>query len=129
LDSAGASWTPAADWTVISQWLGGESYAGRLPNAWSFHAAFLLASWQHRADMVSARYDLFSMQQSRSSFGFYNSDRGHAWTLAYERELSARWSAVLEALQIDSVLAARRVVGEPPGAIERELQLSVRLAL
>jgi len=36
---------------------------------------------------------------------------------------------VLEALQIDSSLAARVQIGEPVAAVERELQLAVRLQL
>jgi hypothetical protein len=60
---------------------------------------------------------------------FFNNNRGHAWTLAYERELSKSWSVVLEALQIDSSLAARVEIGEPVAAVERELQLAVRLQL
>ena len=73
---------------------------------------------------------IFYMQQTHKSFGLYtDSDRGHAWTLAYERQFNANWSAVLEALQIDSRVGGRPEYGELPGAVERELQLSLRLDL
>ena len=80
------------------------------------------------ADRLSARYGGFEMHQTLSD-DFFNSNRGHACTLAYERELRHAWSVVLEALQIDSTLAARVQIGEPLAAVERELQLAMRLQL
>ena len=35
-DSAGVSWTPSPNWTVISQWLGGDTFVGSAPDAWAF---------------------------------------------------------------------------------------------
>ena len=134
-DSAGLRWTPTDQWTVIAQWLGGTTVTGdsafedaQLTDyyAYEFHAAYALVSWQRGPDRLSARYDSFEMHQTLSD-DFFNNNRGHAWTLAYERELSKSWSVVLEALQIDSSLAARFELGEPVGAVERELQLAVRL--
>jgi hypothetical protein len=136
-DSAGLRWTPTERWTVITQWLAGTTVVGDSQDdnaelsgyyAWEFRAAFVLVSWQRRADRLSARYDDFEMHQTQSD-AFFNSDRGHAWTLAYQRELSMHWSVVLEALQIDSRLALRGLIGEPVTARERELQLAVRLQL
>jgi len=136
-DSAGLRWTPAAQWTVIAQWLGGTTVNGDSGfntavltdyYAYEFHAAFVLVSWQRGPDRLSARYDSFEMHQTQSD-DLFNNDRGHAWTVAYERELSKSWSVVLEALQIDSSLAARVQIGEPVAAVERELQLAVRLQL
>jgi hypothetical protein len=136
-DSAGLRWTPTDQWTVISQWLAGKTVVGdsafnnaQLTDfyAFEFHAAFVLLSWQRGADRLSGRYDDFEMHQTRSD-GFFNTDRGHAWTLAYQRELNKYWSVVVEALQIDSRLALRGVIGEPVAARERELQLAVRFQL
>ena len=136
-NSAGLRWTPADQWTVIAQWLGGTTVEGDSGfntavltdyYAYEFHAAFVLVSWQRGSDRVSARYDSFEMHQTQSD-DLFNNDRGHAWTLAYERELSKSWSVVLEALQIDSSLADRVQIGEPVAAVERELQLAVRLQL
>jgi hypothetical protein len=136
-NSAGLRWTPTDRWTVIAQWLGGTTLNGdsgfntaQLTDyyAYEYHAAFVLVSWQRAADRLSARYDSFEMHQTLSD-DFFNNDRGHAWTLAYQRELSKSWSVVVEALQIDSSLAARAQIGEPVAAVERELQLAVRLQL
>ncbi|HEY1724464.1 MAG TPA: hypothetical protein VGF89_03500 [Steroidobacteraceae bacterium] len=136
-NSAGVRWTPTAQWTVIAQWINGITMVGDsgFENniltdyyRYEFHAAFLLASWQHGPDRLTARYDDFEMHQNESD-DFFNRNRGHAWTLAYERDLSRHWSVALEALQIDSSLASRSQIGEPVNAAERELQLAVRLQL
>lgn len=136
-DSAGLRWTPTDQWTVIAQWLGGTTVNGdsgfndaQLTDyyAFEFHAAFVLVSWQRAADRLSARYDSFEMHQTQSD-DFFNNDRGHAWTLAYQRQFTNHWSVVVEALQIDSSLAARVQIGEPVAAVERELQLAIRVQL
>jgi len=136
-DSAGVRWTPTEHWTVISQWLAGTTDEGdsgfndsQLTDYYDFefHAAFLLVSWQRGPDRLSGRYDAFEMHQTLSD-SFYNTDRGHAWTFAYQRDLNKHWSVVLEALQIDSRLALRTQIGEPLAARERELQLALRFQL
>jgi hypothetical protein len=136
-DSAGLRWTPTDRWTVIAQWLAGTTVDGDSGfntsvltdfYAYEFHAAFVLLSWQRGPNRLTARYDVFQMLQTQSD-DFYNSDRGHAWTLAYERALTPSWSVVLEGMQIDSNLALRATIGEPVGLVERELQLAVRLHL
>ncbi|HXL98023.1 MAG TPA: hypothetical protein VN925_06575, partial [Steroidobacteraceae bacterium] len=80
------------------------------------------------ADRLSTRYDGFEMHQ-RQSDDFFNTDHGHAWTIAYERELNRHWSVIAEALQIDSQLGMRSQIGLPVAARERELQLAVRFQL
>jgi hypothetical protein len=136
-NSAGARWTPTQHWTVIAQWIGGITMVGDSGfedsvltdyYRYEFHAAFLLVSWQHGPNRLSARYDDFEMHQNESD-NFFNTNRGHAWTLSYQRDLSRHWSVALEALQIDSSLALRSQFGEPVNAAERELQLAVRLQL
>jgi hypothetical protein len=136
-NSAGMRWTPSDRWTVIAQWIAGTTLTGDSGfndavrtdyYGFEFHAAFVLLSWQRGADRLSARYDDFEMHQTQSD-NFFNSDRGHAWTFAYERALNRSWSVILEALQIDSRLAMRATIGQPVAAAERELQLAVRLQL
>jgi hypothetical protein len=136
-NSAGARWTPTDRWTVIAQWLAGTTLTGDSADnnaertdyyGFEFHSAFVLVSWQRGADRLSGRYDGFEMHQ-RQSDDFFNADRGHAWTFAYQRELNQHWSVIVEALQINSALAIRSLIGEPVAARERELQLAVRFQL
>jgi hypothetical protein len=134
-NSVGLRWTPTDRWTVISQWLAGTTIDGDSGfnnnvrtdyYAYEFHSDFVLVSWRRGADRLSARYDEFEMHQTLSD-DFFNTDRGHAWTFAYEREVSTMLSVAVEELLIDSSLAARPQIGEPIAALERELQLAVRL--
>jgi hypothetical protein len=136
-NSAGARWTPTDRWTVIAQWLAGTTVTGDSADndaertgyyGFEFHSAFVMVSWQRGADRLSGRYDDFEMHQYQSD-DFFNTDRGHAWTFAYQRELNQHWSVIVEALQINSALAFRSVIGEPAAARERELQLAVRFQL
>lgn len=134
-DSLGARWTPTDAWTVISQWLHGRTYidSGVPNNAFSYHSEFLLASWKRGAMRYAARYDRFASQQTESDFyeyvGIYFGDRGHAWTLACDRQFNAHWSAALEGIEVDSVVAQRALIGEAPQATERQWQLALRYTL
>jgi hypothetical protein len=126
--SAGVRYTPQASWTFISQWMRGftsvEDDDGISLDTWQFHAAFALASWQHGANRLSARYDRFTTSEPE-----YGGQDGHAWTFAYIYQFNERWNVALEALNIYTVNAARVLVDEPLAASERELQLAVRLEL
>jgi hypothetical protein len=131
-DSLGVRWEPG-EWTFISQRLHGVTYAGENAaeqyNTWYYDSAFGLVSWSRGPHRLSARYDRFKMRQTVTLFGFYGADDGHAWTAAYAYQIDDRWSVMLEDLQIDSEMPARRSLNEPVAASERELQLAVKLEL
>jgi hypothetical protein len=130
-NSAGLRWTPSTHWTVISQWLSGFtcSNAEEFYDCWNFSAEFVLASWQLGSNRLTARYDRFDMDQTPAPVedAFNYNDRGHAWTVAYQREINRYLSVALEYLQIDSRLSPRVEIGEPEAASERELELALRL--
>ena len=102
-------------------------------NAWSYDAEFLLLSWKHGSTRLSARYDRFASRQTSSNFydyvDLYYGDRGHAWTVACDRQLNAHWNIALEGIELSSWVAQRALIGEAPQATERQLQLAVRYAL
>jgi hypothetical protein len=129
-NSAGLAWTPTRHWTVISQWLRGKTCVVSQSICWDFASEFLLASWSSGPNRLTARYDRFDMTQIASEEdedGY--SDHGHAWTFGYRRDINRHWSATLEFLQIDSVFPLRGDFGAPSAAVERELELAVRLQL
>ncbi|HEY6452349.1 MAG TPA: hypothetical protein VIX87_07100 [Steroidobacteraceae bacterium] len=132
-DSTGIRWTPSAHWTLISQWLAGSTCSNveYFFDCWNFAAEFVLASWQRGADRLTARYDRFDMDQTPAPIAgaFSYNDHGHAFTVAYEREINRHLSLALEVLQINSSLTSRLELGEPAGATERQLELAVRLQL
>ncbi len=126
-DSAGASWTPSSSWSLISQWLGGDTCAGDEDACWQFSSAFLLTSWLDGPNRLSARYDAFQMHTYSGPFA--NRNRGHAWTFAYRRELNEHLSIALEELRVDSSLSTRPFFGEPAALAENQLQLSFQVQL
>jgi hypothetical protein len=130
-NSAGLRYTPTEQLTLIWQRLYGRTYAGDAPkpNCFMFDSYFGLVSWQSESNRYSARYEHFKMNQMVSTYGFYDNQQGHAWTVAYTRQLSEQWSVVAEALQIDNDLLSRRRLGLPQTARERQWQLAVRYEL
>jgi hypothetical protein len=130
-EAIGARWTPDDSWTLMWQRLTGRTYigAGSPPNCWLFDSDYLLASWLHGANRLTARADRFYMQQNVSYFDFYHYDRGHALTLAWLYEFNPKLTLIAEALQVKSDLASRAWLGAPESARERQLQLALRLEL
>ena len=108
-------------------WLTGDTCVGAQPACFQFSSAFLLGSWLRGPNRLSARYDTFQMHSDAGTFP--NRNRGHAWTLDYQRDLNNNLSVALEALRVDSSLAARPFIGEPEALVENQLQLAVRAEL
>jgi len=130
-DSAGARYESPGGWTLITQWLQGETYvdAPASEREWPFNARFFLISKRFGRHSLSARYDDFSIGFSINDFDL-GEQTGHAWTLAYVAELTPNWRVTLEWVRVDSNLKPRSFyLGEAPGAIERGLQLAVRYAI
>jgi len=134
-DSIGARWTPDDHWTLIAQRLAGStqfSYklpAGSVPNRWKFDASFAMLSWQHGSQRLTARYDDFDMRQDIFRRAICDSDRGHALTAAWLYSINPQLTLIGEWLQVSSALARRSAVAEPLQAVERQLQLGLRLEL
>lgn len=130
-DSYGLRWTPNERWTLIAQALTGHTAVGDIapPNYWRFDSWFVLGSWQRGAHRLTLRFDDFSMRQLVSHFPGYNRDDGDAITAAWICQINERWNVALEGLRIRSTLAARRRLGEPTAADEKQWQLALRYDL
>jgi hypothetical protein len=116
-------------WTVLAQWLGGETVID--PGVyleWTFDSRSALLARRHGPHMLAARYDDFEV-----NFGLATNpgnEHGHAWTVAYSLDRGSHWRFVLEWLRVKSDVAARPVVlGEPALATETKVELSARYAL
>ena len=117
-------------WTVIAQYLDGETYIE--PHGedleWPFRARFALVSRQMGNHRLSLRYDSFAVE-SESTDGA-GSQKGHAWTAAYVFEPNTHWRFTLEWLRVTSDTANRALeLGLPPRATETQVQLAARFAL
>ena len=135
---AGLPW----DLGLVAQWLQGETLwvqGARADGTLSpfaslvrddFDAKFLMLTRLVRgAHRVSLRYDAFDMHRTEGARRGLQSDDGHAWTLAYRYEHSARWSGGIEWLQIDSArdnwAFFYASYGAPKQATETEIRLQM----
>ncbi len=132
-NSAGARVEFAGGWSVLSQWLEGQtSFAppGVGDLEWDFRARYLLlAKRLGRHVTLSARYDAFEVgPYPPSDFGMQN---GHAVTLACLYELDEHWRFALEGVRVRSAESNRTILlaATTPFATESALQVSVRYAI
>ena len=121
-NSAGVRVEGDHGWTVIAQWLDGETTTGSdgVPGAlssWPFRAEYALLSKRFGRHTFSARYDRFTVD-SLGADG-YGAQSGHAWTAAYIFNADAHWRFTLEWLQVVTSSSKRedsRPAAAPHGA-------------
>jgi hypothetical protein len=127
---------------LVAQWLDGETYwiAGARANGTlspvaelvedAFSAKFLLLTRVVRgAHRFAVRYDRFETRREEAAPAL-RSDAGHAWTLSYRYQHSARLSGGFEWLQIHSHRDLwQAFYFTSPRATERQLRLQVGLRL
>jgi len=129
-DSVGARIELPAGFTVVSQWMTGDTSVGDSDDGRGFliadyDAAFLLVSKTFGRQRLTVRYDTFETDTVRNEAIFDGSQDGEAWTLAYIFEPNEHWRLAAEALRNDTTLAPRALLGLAPQAVERTLQLAV----
>ena len=129
-NSAGARLEYGAGWTVIAQWMAGQTEIapGGTTLEWPFDASYLLLSKSWGRQMLSARYDRFEVDSSNADPDGEQS--GHAWTLAYVFDAGKSWTVTLELLRVTS---SSYSWGEDTGnygpVTDNQAQLAVRYAL
>ena len=128
-DTVAARWEVNADWTVIAQWLQGETFIGPQDSwgaAWDMKSQFLLLSRQWDSWRFSVRRDEFSTNQYRG-FGVPHlfDDRGSAWTAAVLKEFDQHVQLASEWMQVDSTFEPRGFTMNPR-QLETQFQLSLR---
>jgi hypothetical protein len=101
-NSAGARLEYGAGWTVIAQWMAGQTEIapGGTTLEWPFNARYLLLSKSWGRQMLSARYDRFEVDSRNAEPDGEQS--GHAWTLAYVFDAGKSWTVTLELLRVTS---------------------------
>ena len=124
--------TLPGDVDLIFQWLEGSTiwgpvFFGNRPVDNDFNSNFILLTRVFSRHRVSARYDHFEILDNDQTPLADNSEFGHAWTLAYQFEVSDHVSLAAEALKIFTQRNAWAYYGLDESKDERQLQLSVRL--
>ena len=127
-DSIGLRIETANGWTLISQWLGGETIIEPESGyeSWEYSATFALISKAIGPHRVSVRADWFDVDHYETSYPPGDRESGSAWTAGYSFERDEHWNFAVEALQIRSDVSSRAWIGEPANATERQLQVQVR---
>jgi hypothetical protein len=129
-DSFGLRIETTGGWTLISQWLGGEtSIMEGSTEEWEFESSFVLLSKSIGRHRFTGRADWFDTDQVESDWPSPFEESGDALTIGYGFEYDRHWSLAVEALQIKSDVSTRATIGEPTRATEKQLQLQVRYSL
>jgi hypothetical protein len=129
-DAAGLRLEPAADWTVIAQWLEGTTSLGAGDaDLWRYEGAFALASRAFGTARVSARAEQFRVTQLRSDYGGYLVERGRAFALGWQWDVDAHVTLAAEAVQVSGTNTYYGGLGDSPYDRARQFQLSARLTL
>jgi hypothetical protein len=117
-------------WTAIFQWLDGQTFISPrgFEQRWPFRASYLLLSKRLGSHTLSARYDRFEVEGSGPDDDGWQ--KGHAVTVAWLFQPSARWRYSLEWLRVTSTSYNRAELdGGPPLASQTQVQLSIRCAV
>ena len=130
-DSVGFRFETAGGWTLISQWMGGDTAAE--PESgyekWDYDSTFVLVSKSAGPHRFSLRRDWFDNVHGTTSWPPGDTESGDAWTAGYTFDHGDRWRFAIEALRIESDNSARVYIDQPPRATEDQLQLQVRYSL
>lgn len=129
-NSAGVRAEYGAGWTVIAQWLAGQTEIAPGGHAleWPFNARYVLLSKRFGRQMVSVRYDRFAVESRNAEADGQQS--GHAWTAAYVFDPGKSWTVTVEWLRVTSSSYSWGEYLDSSGPVtDTQAQLSVRYAL
>ena len=129
--SIGASLQPIDHWTIVAQYLDGDTAVGvgslAEPQFYmKFHSGIALASFEWTLEQLTVRYDDFDTHQLSGFYGPPSDQTGHGWTFAWSHRYGDHWQSVLEWLRVASVFPPRLEQGESPAQVESQFQLAVR---
>jgi hypothetical protein len=124
--SLGGSFQLPLEFTLVSQYLRGETYMGEAPEVVnvSFSSWFLMLSKQIGRNRITLRHDQFGVKDIADvEYG----DHGRAWTLAYALDVRDKQRLIIELLDLESDHPQREDLGLPAHAHEQLLQASYRI--
>ena len=130
-NSAGARWESSAGWTMIVQWLDGQTQIAPGGHAlvWPFNARYALLSKRIASrQTLSVRYDQFEVDSRNEEPD--GAQSGHAWTAAYKFDAGKNWTLTVEWLRVTSGSYSWSEETDRPGPVtDNQAQLSIRYAL
>ena len=119
---------------LIAQWMDGDTAMGGVVNGAhvvdaDYRSHFVLLTRLLRGHRTTVRYDNFDVTQNDRIPEDNNTDKGHAWTVAYRFEPSPRWSIGVEWMLIDTHHCGWAYYGLSPDVTERQIQLQASFRL
>jgi hypothetical protein len=123
---------PAADLTIIAQYMAGVTLMGRYPDGQhravdvSYDTGFLLLSRKAGKWRFSGRGEFFAARDNSFVARDDNNEDGTAWTLAVARDLGPRDRVLVEVLRLDSRRPNRATLGYAVDQVQTQLQASYR---
>jgi hypothetical protein len=132
IDHIGFQITLPGDIGLLAQWMDGWTALGRFNNGVysidvEFMSQYVLLTRAFDRHRVTARYDHFEMSENDQTPLDENSERGHAWTLAYQYAASSKVSIAAEWLQIFTDRPAFEYYELERRKTETQVQLALRL--
>ena len=124
--------TLPGDIGLLAQWMEGWTAWGRYRDGvysvdTDFMSSYLLLTRAFDRHRVTVRYDHFELTENDSTPLDENSERGHAWTLAYQLEATDKVTLALEWLEIFTERPAWAYFGLSQRKSETQLQLVLKL--
>lgn len=121
-------------WTVIAQWMGGDTGVGSSADGrgriiLDYWSDFLLLSKSFGRHRVTLRYDRLHTDTVRGAQFVDSYQSGHAWTLAYIVDATRRWQFAIEGIKNVSELGQRERLDLPENVTEQTVQLALRYTL
>jgi hypothetical protein len=129
--SLGVSVEPREHWTIVAQYLDGNTSVGADSPGdeqfhMRFHADFVLASFEWLREQFAVRYDDFDTHQVSGFYGPPSDETGHGWMFAWSHRYGEHWQSVVEWLRVASAFPPRIQLGESASQVESQFQLAVR---
>jgi len=130
-DSAGLRIEWPTDWTLILQWMGGDTGVGPSSDGrglliLDYDSYFALLSRAFGRHRVTLRYDDLDTETVRGAQYFDSYQDADGWMLAYLFDYDEHWQLAVEALQVRGEVEQRTAIGLDEQLRERTLQLALR---
>lgn len=128
-DLLGLTWQPSAAWTLVGEWLVGDTGMGdpRVEHVLAdLRSSYLLASWHDGPWRLSVRWDRFEVDDLDRSAAENNDESGEAWTVAAFWQPREHWRFGLQVLDVQGRRPAAAESGFDDRSDGRSLSLEVR---
>lgn len=129
--SVGSRFEPNAHWTLMMQYLDGDTAVGDNDEPseqfyMRFHAYYALGSFEWAQERLIMRYDDFHTHQLSGFVGPQSNENGHAWTFGGSHQCGEHWQFLIEWLRVSSRFPPRLTLDQLAMQSSTQLQFAAR---